>query len=440
MSCKKCQDGIVYTCNNCGGQADYDYEFRAAFCDTCEILKEEYTVDSYDCPNCNSSDNEKISSNKKYLLFFDTETTGLPKNWKAPISDTQNWPRLVQLAYHIYDDSGNIISENDFIIYPDGYSIPYDSTEIHGISDAQARASGKPIQNVLSNFLEALSSSHTIVGHNINYDINVVGCEFIRNGLINPFENINKICTMESSTNFCAINGPYGYKWPKLSELHFKLFGRYFEEAHNASIDIKATADCFWELVNKKIIKFSKEKAIVTDETNKNSSRFKKLVSTPVSQELIDELLESESTRNARIDLKNYLKENNILKIPIAAESFAISYLENKLRQSNDLDSLNAKINYLRDFWSKSNNTYLFNNLTGNQIDFIQSIKKSIIFQNKDLSSFDNKNEQQQIDSFDLIGLLFSIENKQSRDLVIYIYYYYLSRYIDFISKTISKI
>jgi len=32
-------------------------------------------------------------------LFFDTETTGLPKKWKAPITDLDNWPRLVQLAY-----------------------------------------------------------------------------------------------------------------------------------------------------------------------------------------------------------------------------------------------------------------------------------------------------------------------------------------------------
>ncbi len=53
---------------------------------------------------------------------------------------------------------------------------------------------------------------------------------------------------MERTTNFCAIDGPYGYKWPKLSELHFKLFNTGFEEAHNAAVDIKATAKCFWEL------------------------------------------------------------------------------------------------------------------------------------------------------------------------------------------------
>ena len=45
-------------------------------------------------------------------LFFDTETTGLPKNWKAPITDLENWPRLVQLAWLVYDNIGNkIINE-----------------------------------------------------------------------------------------------------------------------------------------------------------------------------------------------------------------------------------------------------------------------------------------------------------------------------------------
>ena len=49
-------------------------------------------------------------------LFFDTETTGLPKDWKAPISDLDNWPRLVQIAWSHYDSSGNEISNNSYII------------------------------------------------------------------------------------------------------------------------------------------------------------------------------------------------------------------------------------------------------------------------------------------------------------------------------------
>jgi hypothetical protein len=53
---------------------------------------------------------------------------------------------------------------------------------------------------------------------------------------------------MEKTINFCAIQGLYGYKFPKLSELHYKLFRTGFEEAHNAAVDIQATTKCFWEL------------------------------------------------------------------------------------------------------------------------------------------------------------------------------------------------
>jgi len=82
----------------------------------------------------------------------------------------------------------------------------------------------------------------------MSFDEKIVGAEFLRNGMPNIIQSKSKICTMERTTNFCAIDGPYGYKWPKLSELYYKLFGTYFDEAHNASVDIIATAKCFWEL------------------------------------------------------------------------------------------------------------------------------------------------------------------------------------------------
>ena len=82
----------------------------------------------------------------------------------------------------------------------------------------------------------------------MSFDEKIVGAEFLRNGMSNSILAKNKICTMEKSTTFCAIDEMFGYKWPKLSELHYKLFGTGFAEAHNAAVDITATAKCFWEL------------------------------------------------------------------------------------------------------------------------------------------------------------------------------------------------
>jgi len=187
-------------------------------------------------------------------LFFDTETTGLPSNWKAPVTDLNNWPRLVQLAYLVYDSKGNKIKEDDFIIKPEGFTIPTEVSQIHGITTEIALREGKSLSEVLNQFHLLICQAEFLVAHNMNFDEKIVGAEFLRLGMQNSIPAKKKICTMESSTNFCAINGPYGYKWPKLSELHYKLFKTSFEEAHNAMIDIRVTSKCFWELVKRNII------------------------------------------------------------------------------------------------------------------------------------------------------------------------------------------
>ncbi|ADQ81128.1 Exonuclease RNase T and DNA polymerase III [Paludibacter propionicigenes WB4] len=181
-------------------------------------------------------------------LFFDTETTGLPRDWKAPVSDLNNWPRLVQLAYLFFDSNGNKIAGGDFIIKPEGFTIPTEASRIHGITTERANQEGKPIQTVLRDFQSMINEAQYLVAHNMSFDEKIVGAEFLRNNMPDSIAPKRKICTMQSTTNFCAINGPYGYKWPKLSELHYKLFKTDFEEAHNAAADIHATARCFWEL------------------------------------------------------------------------------------------------------------------------------------------------------------------------------------------------
>ncbi len=181
-------------------------------------------------------------------LFFDTETTGLPRNWKAPVTDLNNWPRLVQLAYLFYDKNGNKISGGDYIINPEGFTIPTDASRIHGISTERAIRDGKVLLTVLQDFQSLINQAECLVAHNMSFDEKIVGAEFLRNNMPDITSTKRKICTMQSTTNFCAIDGPYGYKWPKLSELHYKLFGTGFEEAHNAAVDINATAKCFWEL------------------------------------------------------------------------------------------------------------------------------------------------------------------------------------------------
>ncbi len=185
------------------------------------------------------------------FLIFDTETTGLPENYNAPVTDVENWPRLVQLAWQIHELNGDFVVAKNYIIKPEGFTIPFSAEKVHGISTEKALSEGISLNIVLEEFSEVLEKCGLLIGHNIDFDLNIVGAEYVRTGINSKLLKINKICTKETTTNFCAIPGAKSgrYKWPTLFELHHKLFNKDFEEAHNASADVAATARCFFELI-----------------------------------------------------------------------------------------------------------------------------------------------------------------------------------------------
>ena len=185
-------------------------------------------------------------------LIFDTETTGLPRNYSAPISDTDNWPRMVQLAWQLHGPMGELIEAKNFIVRPEGYDIPFNSEKIHGISTERALREGADLAFVLAEFAKSVAQARFAVGQNISFDIPVVGCEYFRKGMENPIPALGVLDTMsEVTANLCKIPGGRGYKFPKLIELHTHLFGEGFSAAHNASADVEATARCFLELIRR---------------------------------------------------------------------------------------------------------------------------------------------------------------------------------------------
>lgn len=181
-------------------------------------------------------------------LFFDTETTGLPKNWKAPVTDLDNWPRLVQLAWLLYDSRDQEIKSANRIIIPEGFTIPTEASNVHGISTDRAIEEGINLTEALNEFSKALNEADFLIAHNISFDEVIMGAEFLRKDINSRLVDIPKICTMKTTTNICQIPGRYGYKWPNLTELHQHLFQKGFDGAHDALADVKACADCFFEL------------------------------------------------------------------------------------------------------------------------------------------------------------------------------------------------
>jgi len=188
------------------------------------------------------------------FIVFDTETTGFPKNWNLPYTDTDNWPRVVQIAWQVHDNMGRLIDAKDYIIRPEGFDIPYDAEKVHGISTQLAVNEGHDLTEILLEFNEVLNQSKFVVGHNLKFDRNVVGCEFHRLGIENQLQTISLLDTMtEQTANLCRLPGGRGgkFKWPSLSELHQFLFDVPFSEAHNATADVEATTRCFFELIRR---------------------------------------------------------------------------------------------------------------------------------------------------------------------------------------------
>ncbi len=191
------------------------------------------------------------------FLIFDTETTGFPNGWDVDPHDLKAYDsaRLVQLAWQLHDANGNLISNKNYIVKPDGFEIPYAVVKIHGITTERALKDGHDIKFVLDEFSKDLERATYNVGHNIDFDLGIVGSEYYRAGLETTLFDKKRIDTKEEGTEFCAIPGGRGgkFKWPTLTELHQKLFNKPFADAHDAAYDVDATARCFFGLITQKV-------------------------------------------------------------------------------------------------------------------------------------------------------------------------------------------
>jgi len=253
------------------------------------------------------------------FLIFDTETTGLPKRWDAPFTDTDNWPRCIQIAWQLHDDIGKLIEHQDYLIQPDGFNIPYDAEQIHGISTALAEQRGIPIAEVLEKFNAAMAKTKFVVGQNLSFDLNIMGAEFHRLQVENPLQTLPVLdtCT-ENTAGLCKITGGRGgkFKLPTLTELHQYLFGEPFGEAHNATADVEATTRCFLELIRKQ--QYSKEQLDVQPDYFKNFSEanpqeiqligLKHINLKKASKKIADALWEKDTTGISQEELKENVK------------------------------------------------------------------------------------------------------------------------------------
>lgn len=188
------------------------------------------------------------------ILFFDTETTGKTNFRAGPEHPSQ--PHLVQFGAILTDNRGDEIASMDVIVKPDGWTIPTEAAGIHGITTEIATEKGRPLAEVIGHFVKLARMADLFVAHNIDFDRLVIqtACYRLKAPIdrlprhVDPFGGKNAYCTMKSATPICRLLGPYGFKWPTLTEAYRHFFDREFDGAHDAMADVRACRDIYFAL------------------------------------------------------------------------------------------------------------------------------------------------------------------------------------------------
>jgi DNA polymerase III subunit epsilon len=208
------------------------------------------------------------------VLVFDTETNGLPKDMRAVpnVSNFQDWPKIVQLSYMLYDTDANkiVLCHNYIIRVP---NISPESTKIHGITNERSEREGIPIKEALKLFIENMKISDLVVAHNVEFDQKVVLAELYSvmvqekgyecssaessywvNSIGQMLYSKKYYCTMQEGVDLCNLQAftkadkkPYK-KFPSLLELYRHLFGYEPQGLHNAIIDVIVCFQCFYKM------------------------------------------------------------------------------------------------------------------------------------------------------------------------------------------------
>jgi DNA polymerase III epsilon subunit-like protein len=196
-------------------------------------------------------------------MIFDVETTGLLRR----STSLDQSPYVLQCSYIVYNMETHQILKtvNSYVKVPNHVVIPPEASAVNGITREKCDGEGKDIREILTEFYKDYHTVNMLIAHNYSFDSAILSVEFRRNALdscpfaLNLFQplymkkvGMQHMCTMESSTNMCAIAFPEngkkrssgGYKWPTLEELYTHLFKKKPDNLHNSIIDCMICLRC----------------------------------------------------------------------------------------------------------------------------------------------------------------------------------------------------
>lgn len=195
----------------------------------------------------------------QFVLVVDTESSGLPKNWKAPYDQMDNWPFVVQLSWFVFQWNGTLVKKEDHYIANSDYVIEPSARAIHHISDEILVEKGEERQSVLDIYsADLLQYKPIIVGHFVELDFHLINVEYNRIGKKdNPLLGLPLFCTMQASARLPQMNVN---RQLRLVDLYRYFFSEEQPFPHNALYDAEAAARCFFQM--RDIIPLTREDVI----------------------------------------------------------------------------------------------------------------------------------------------------------------------------------
>lgn len=196
-------------------------------------------------------------------LIFDTETTGMAQFRLPPNHESQ--PRLVQLGAILYDTEWKVRAEVNLIVKPDGWTIPKEASDIHGITQEIAEKFGVAHRTAVRLFCGLERRANLLIAHNIQFDELVMDAAIYYEKSV-PISSGQQetFCTMKAMTPICKLPGNYGdFKWPKLQEAYKHAFGKEFDGAHDAMADVRACARLFRWLKGREVPNLAVAQALI---------------------------------------------------------------------------------------------------------------------------------------------------------------------------------
>lgn len=214
-----------------------------------------------------------------HFIFLDTETSGLPADWDAPVSDVKNWPFVIQMAWLVCDRDGNKLKEECHYLENPGLKIDPASYRIHHIDAEMLKQKGESKEIVLKKFLADVKQYNPLlVAHFAEFDLKVLSAEILRLNLLEDLFTRPVICTMLATRK---INIPWLRSNLSLNETYRYYFHKSIQHEHHALYDARAVAECFFKMYRKGLFEIEeevREQRILKNKRDRFLTRFLKRV------------------------------------------------------------------------------------------------------------------------------------------------------------------